>query len=59
MDELVPQKQVEESLLQFKLSDLHNQKLDNLRDKYENLKIKAKSHWSYREKVYKDLTNGK
>ena len=59
MDELIPQQQVEETLLQFKLSDLHDQKLDSLRDRFEKLKIKAHSHWAYREKMYKDLNNGR
>ncbi len=57
LDELIPQQQVEENLLQFKLSDLHDQKLDELREEYEKLKIEAKAHWQYREKVYKELKN--
>lgn len=59
MDELIPQTQIEESLLQFKLSDLHSHKLDKLRSEYEDLKIKANAHWAYREKLYKGLNNGK
>ena len=58
LDELIPQQQVEQQLLQFKLSDLHDQKLDELREEYEKLKIEGNAHWQYREKMYKDLKNG-
>ena len=54
MDELIPQTEVEQNLLQFKLSDLHDQKLDELREKYEKLKIEAKAHWQYRQRMFKE-----
>lgn len=54
LDELRSQSEIEQELLQFKLSDLHGEQIDKLRVILEKLKIKFEANKQFREKQFSD-----
>lgn len=52
MDELIPQEQIQEELLELKITEVLERRLDNLNKRLEDLKIDYKVSQKHRENNY-------